>query len=94
MLVARAPRRRNASDLVAAATISRAILIATVVLGLPAAAPARADAGRIAVPVGLPAPAHNVDVTGATAAAGRPGGGAVLVGDEPTRGLVAAAVDP
>ena len=57
--------------MVAAAAISRAILIAAVVLGLPAAAPARADTGRIAFPVGLAAPAHDVDMTGATAAAGR-----------------------
>lgn len=69
-------------------------LIAATVLTLLAAAPAGAATGRIAFPVGLPAPAHNVDVTGATAATARPGGGAVLVGDEPGRGFVAAAIGP
>src|SRR5215208_6204876 len=93
MLVACAPRRRNASDMVPAAGISRAILTATIVLGLLATGPARADTGRIAFTVGLPAPAHNVDVTGATSAAARPDGGAILVGDEPGRGFVAAAID-
>ena len=63
------------------------------VLSLALAAPAVADTGRVSFPVGLPAPAENVDVAGAAAAAALPGGGAVLVGDEPERGLVAAAID-
>ena len=68
-------------------------LPAAVVLLLALAGPAGADTGRVSFPVGLPAPASNVDVTGATAAAVLPGGGTVLVGDEPERGLVAAALD-
>jgi uncharacterized delta-60 repeat protein len=67
------------------------LLLAAVLLVL--AAPAGADTGRVSFPVGLPAPAANVDVSGAAAAAALPGGGAVLVGDEWGRGLVAAAID-
>lgn len=64
-----------------------------VVLVLALAAPAGADTGRVSFPVGMPAPAANVDAAGATAAVALPGGGAVLVGDETRRGLVAAAID-
>src|SRR5215216_5096453 len=71
----------------------RVLLIAAAVLGVLAAGPAGADTGRVAFSVGLPSPADNVDVTGATAAVARPDGGAILVGDEPGRGIVAAAID-
>jgi uncharacterized delta-60 repeat protein len=67
--------------------------LAVTILVLAVAASARADTGRVSFTVGLPAPGANVDVAGATAAAALPGGGAVLVGDEPGRGLVAAAID-
>src|SRR5215211_3667413 len=67
--------------------------LAVTILVLAVAASARADTGRVSFPVGLPAPGANVDVAGATPAAALPGGGAVLVGDEPGRGLVAAAID-
>ena len=67
--------------------------LAVILLALAVAAPAGADTGRVSFPVGLPAPGADVDVAGATKAVARPGGGAVLVGDERRRGLVAAAID-
>jgi uncharacterized delta-60 repeat protein len=67
--------------------------LAAVVAVLAFAGPAGADTGRVSFPVGLPTPAANVDASGASAAAALPGGGAVLVGAEPGRGFVAAALD-
>lgn len=67
------------------------LLLAFLVLVL--AAPARADTGRVSFPVGLPAPRADFDAAGAGAAASLPGGGAILVGDDRGRGIVAAAID-
>jgi uncharacterized delta-60 repeat protein len=71
----------------------RVSLLAAAILSVLAAGPAGAHTGRVAFSVGLPSPAGNVDVSGATAAVARPDGGAVLFGDEPGRGIVAAAID-
>ena len=57
-----------------------------------AAVPAAASAGGVVFGVGLPAPAPNVDAAGATNAVALPDGGAVLLPNEPGKGVVAAAL--
>ncbi len=69
-----------------------AVLAVGGLAGGAAPAPAVAAPGRVAFPVGLAAPASNVDAAGAGWGVARPDGGAVLVADDPGRGVVAAAI--
>ena len=70
------------------------VLAATLATCALSAAPAPAATGRVALDVGLPAPANNVDSAGANSAVALPDGGAVLFGNDPGKGIVAAALRP
>ena len=65
------------------------LAVAVGVLAWLGTTPAAAAPGRVALPVGLPAPGARIDVPGEVAAVALPDGGAVLVSPEPGRGLVA-----